>query len=193
MGTRSKTTVFNEDNTPILSIYSQFDGYYDGLGRELQAFLKDRKIVSGFSTGESEETKCSNGMECLAAMLVAKLKEDIGNVYICGHEDTQEYNYEIRHVYTDDSYGHVSLTGSCKYNEDEPTKVFPLYKDEVKPEILRVVEFVYDKEEYGVKPKWRSVEVVEETDKYIKGIESGVFKTFLKERIIDGRINEIVE
>ena len=53
MGTRSKTTVFNEDNKPILSIYSQFDGYYDGLGRELQAFLKDRKIVSGFSTGES--------------------------------------------------------------------------------------------------------------------------------------------
>tara|TARA_Y100000034_G_scaffold103311_1_gene128755 strand:- start:1561 stop:1992 length:432 start_codon:yes stop_codon:yes gene_type:complete len=107
MGTRSKTTIYDEDKTPLVSIYSQFDGYFDGMGEKLQKFLTGRKIVNGIGMDDSEETKCSNGMDCLAAMLVAHLKEKIGGIYICPHDAEESYNYDIHFV----EPSRVSLTG----------------------------------------------------------------------------------
>jgi len=53
------------------------------------------------------------------------------------------------------------------------------------PQILRKVQFVYDKD--GEQPKWRTVEVTTESAKYLEGIEGGVFKRFLKEKIVGGK------
>jgi hypothetical protein len=61
-------------------------------------------------------------------------------------------------------------------------------KEEV-VEVIKVVEFVYDKGEYGVTPKWRNVHVTAENDRYIEGLEDGTtFKKFLKSRIVGGRV-----
>lgn len=57
------------------------------------------------------------------------------------------------------------------------------------PKILKVVEFVYDKNEFAVTPKWRTVHVTNENGQYIEGLEDGTtFKRFLKSRILGGRV-----
>lgn len=57
------------------------------------------------------------------------------------------------------------------------------------PKITKVVEFVYDKQEYGTSPKWRTVHVTHETDNHIEGLEDGSdFKRFLKSRIVGGKV-----
>lgn len=97
MGTRCLTFVYNERNDRLVGIYRQFDGYPGGHGKEIAEFLKDRKIINGIPS-EKQMQKASNGMDCLAASLIASLKTDIGNIYIvptntgdCG----QEYEYHI--------------------------------------------------------------------------------------------------
>lgn len=67
-------------------------------------------------------------------------------------------------------------------------ELYEALKEEV-VEVIKVVEFVYDKGEYGVTPKWRNVHVTAENDRYIEGLENGVdFKKFLKSRIVGGRV-----
>lgn len=79
MGTRAVTKVLNEDKEVILNMYSQFDGYPDGLGRSLIEFLKKIKMVNGISF--NEERKVANGMGCLAAQLVIEFKKEAGGYY----------------------------------------------------------------------------------------------------------------
>lgn len=96
MGTRS-LTVFKDEHEEIVVMYRQFDGYPEapGLGCELAEFLSGFKVVNGFG---SERTKIANGMGCLAAQVIAKLKDGVGNIYLhpagtrnCG----EEYIYTI--------------------------------------------------------------------------------------------------
>lgn len=182
MGTRSVTTIFDEKNKPLVSFYRQFDGYYEGHGEELQEFLKEITIVNGF--GASTPKKSANGMQCLAAQLIAHFKRGIGNIYIVPIGSVEEYNYEVRYVRTKDR-GRVSLLGTCEH--DIP-KTFKLYSDEIMPHtILRKVQFVYDKQD-GEQPKWRTVEVTDENENYIVGMEGGKMKRFNLNRIIGGKI-----
>lgn len=98
MGTRSTVKFYNEDddNTPILSVYHQYDGYIEGIGHDLANFLKDKTIVNGYGSNQSMKTGFANGMGCLAAQYVAVNKKDIGGLYIVGPDNKQEYNYEVR-------------------------------------------------------------------------------------------------
>jgi hypothetical protein len=102
MGTRSlthiKDDVWEEGETPktIVTIYRQMDGYPEGLGAELAEFLAPFTIVNGFGGGDP--TPVANGMGCLAAQVVAHLKDGVGSVYLyppdsedCG----EEYVYTI--------------------------------------------------------------------------------------------------
>ena len=59
-------------------MYRQFDGYPEGMGEDLKKALAGRVLVNGFNDAK---TQC-NGMGCLAAMVVAELKEGCGNVYL---------------------------------------------------------------------------------------------------------------
>ena len=96
MGTRSNTLVM-EDDKVLVNIYRQFDGYPEGHGVEL-AKLCDVKIVNGIS-GDRKE-KQANGMGCLAAQIIAGLKDGVGGVYIeypnDGPNDWAEYVYVVR-------------------------------------------------------------------------------------------------
>lgn len=182
MSTHAKTTIRDEQDKPILSFYRQMDGYFEGHGEELQEFLKEFKIVNGYS---SNTEKQANGMSCLAAQLVAHFKDGIGEIYICDHNNNEEYNYLIRYItpINGERAGKVSLIGKT----EGETRVFPLYDEIIPSNIIKTVSFVYDKQD-GSKPAWRTVEVTEETDNHFGGIEGGAFKKFLKHKILGGRI-----
>ena len=63
----------------MVSIYHHFDGYPEYLGVTLANYLEDKKIVNGL--GEDRDT-VFNGLGCMAASIIAELKEEAGNVYI---------------------------------------------------------------------------------------------------------------
>ena len=81
MGTRSLTVFNNEmDNSEIVVLYRQYDGYPTGHGRDLFSFLNNMEIVNGISP--NEKRKIANGMGCLSAQIVAYLKEAPGDFYL---------------------------------------------------------------------------------------------------------------
>ena len=63
----------------LVSIYNQYDGYPEGLGVTLANYLLGTKIVNGL--GGDRDT-VFNGLGCMAASIIAELKEEAGNVYI---------------------------------------------------------------------------------------------------------------
>jgi len=86
MGTRSLTFVYNDIGRRIVNIYRQYDGYPSGQGKDLAQVLT---------------TTRHNGMGCMAASLISKLKEEPYNIYIYPVDATncgQEYEY---HIYED--------------------------------------------------------------------------------------------
>ena len=63
----------------MVSIYQHFDGYPEGLGVTLASYLEGSKIVNGLGGNRDD---VFNGLGCLAASLIAELKDGPGNVYI---------------------------------------------------------------------------------------------------------------
>jgi hypothetical protein len=104
MGTRSLTYVFSERGDgsvkPILCMYRQFDGYPEGHGQELAAFLLPFEMVNGIPVGKEVAIgKVANGMGCLAAQLVKHFKIGVGGFYLQpgepGQDCGQEYEYHV--------------------------------------------------------------------------------------------------
>lgn len=98
MGTRSTVKFYDEyqPNTPILSVYQQYDGYISGVGHKLAKFLQRKTVINGYGS-QTMETH-ANGMWCLAAQYVAENKTGIGGFYCTNSKDSQEYNYQVRHI-----------------------------------------------------------------------------------------------
>ena len=107
MGTRSLIFTYDRDGEKIMCLYRQYDGYPEGHGTDLAEILNNTE---------------SNGMECLSASIVAKLKTGAYNIYLyptdvesCG----QEYEY---HIYKDrveilDTYGATEEIFTGTYQE----------------------------------------------------------------------------
>lgn len=104
MGTRSLTTFIDEPykdkkgkthRTKIVTIYRQMDGYPEGMGLDLAEFLAEGTVVNGLSYGEKK--RVFNGMGCLAAQVVAHLKDGAGSIYLEKPRaaDWEDYTYEI--------------------------------------------------------------------------------------------------
>lgn len=99
MGTRSLTYFYenNTDTEPFFCFYAQFDGYPTGHGLDLADIMISGTMVNGIPVGESG--LFFNGMGCLAAQIIANLKDGAGNIYVypakldmdCG----EEYRYHI--------------------------------------------------------------------------------------------------
>jgi hypothetical protein len=85
MGTRSITCVLDEQGNKIIEMYKQFDGYPEGLGKELQSFIASGTMVNGIGSA----TNVFNGIECFAAQLVAHFKDGPGGIYL--HAPTTKY------------------------------------------------------------------------------------------------------
>ena len=99
MGTRSLTYVYEsyqEEHTPVVCMYRQYDGYLEGHGLELATFLTRGKLVNGLS---GKDQMVFNGMGCLAAQLVAYFKKEAGNFYlhapVLNQDAGQEYEYHV--------------------------------------------------------------------------------------------------
>lgn len=98
MGTRSLTFVKEQNGRKVstyVCMYRQYDGYPSGHGLELAEFLKGKRLVNGFSLGE---TNVFNGADCLSASMVAHFKTDIGGFYLYPTSTTdagQDYRYDI--------------------------------------------------------------------------------------------------
>ena len=78
----------------IVDIYHHWDGYPEGLGVTLAYYLEEKKITNGLSSKDNEDL-IFNGMGCLAASIVAYLKDGPGDVYIEPRES---------HGWIDDQY-----------------------------------------------------------------------------------------
>ena len=79
----------------IVDIYHHWDGYPEGVGVTLASYLEDMKIVNGL--GRDNEN-VANGLGCLAAQLIAEIKDGPGNVSIIGSEESYswiDYEYYI--------------------------------------------------------------------------------------------------
>ena len=79
----------------MLSIYHHFDGYPEYLGVTLANYLLGTKIVNGLG---SDRDTVFNGLGCMAASIIAELKEEAGNVYIEDPEHPSgwiDYEYYI--------------------------------------------------------------------------------------------------
>jgi hypothetical protein len=92
MGTRSMTIVL-EGNKELVRFYRQYDGYPEGHGVDL-AKLCDVTLVNGIG---ADKAKIANGMGCLAAQIIAGLKDGPGNIYI--EADRDEIGDWVEYVY----------------------------------------------------------------------------------------------
>ena len=105
MGTRSVTYILDEKERTLALIYRQFDGYPDGMGKDLYNILVGRPIVCGFPMEELENPRPPfNGMGDLAATVVRDLKKGIGNVYLfagifVGNVQSAREKYDAEFVY----------------------------------------------------------------------------------------------
>jgi hypothetical protein len=93
MGTRS-TVKFYQDGKNILSVYHQYDGYIEGVGKQIANLLEQYRVVNGIPL-ETDE-KIANGISELALFYVIDNKDGNGNIYATSEDDSQEFNYEIR-------------------------------------------------------------------------------------------------
>jgi len=81
MGTRNVTEVKDENGRILVAMYCQYGGYPEGHGKELLAFLDGMQLVNGLVRNDSER-KVANGMDCLAAQIVAHFKDGPGDFYL---------------------------------------------------------------------------------------------------------------
>jgi hypothetical protein len=104
MGTRA-SVIFIEKNQPVCAIYRQYDGYPEGLGAELKEIVKGGKSINGLG---SDRTLGShfNGAGCMFATMIAKLKDEAGNVYMCNINDVGNQGED--YVYTVNEKGEVN-------------------------------------------------------------------------------------
>tara|TARA_R110002051_G_scaffold1110_2_gene5607 strand:- start:265 stop:693 length:429 start_codon:yes stop_codon:yes gene_type:complete len=88
MGTRAMINIarreegvsFSEKPDKVMvSIYNHYDGYPEGLGVTLANYLNGKIIVNGLG---KDNYRVFNGLGCLAASLIAELKDGPGNIYI---------------------------------------------------------------------------------------------------------------
>lgn len=93
MGTKSNT-VFIDGKSRILNLYRQFDGYPNGHGLELALCLAGYSLVNGYVKADQQT---ANGIGCLAAFVVSRLKTQTGNIYIVPIRDSiNDYTYIVR-------------------------------------------------------------------------------------------------
>lgn len=99
MGTRSVITFKSKWNdmdkpTHLVSIYQQYDGYFESVGKRLCDFLLSKTLVNGIG-GNDKESEIANGAGCLAAQFIQKQKDRVGGLYVTNEGDVQEFNYFV--------------------------------------------------------------------------------------------------
>jgi hypothetical protein len=97
MGTRCLTKVYDDNDEIIICLYRQYDGYPEGHGKELQAFINSGVVVNGIPLGDKR--KLFNGIYDFSAQLVAHFKTDVGQFYLYPPHTVdvgEEYVYHVK-------------------------------------------------------------------------------------------------
>ena len=116
-----------EPNQTIVDIYHHWDGYPEGLGVTLADYLNGYHVVNGLGR---ENDKLFNGMGCLAASLVAELKDGPGDVYIEPRESHSwiDYHYYIWGDYYKSIWISIFDEGECIF-VGKPQALLDKYDD----------------------------------------------------------------
>ena len=95
MGTNANTVVRNYGKV-VCNMYQPLNGKPAWHGRALLDFLAPIKLVQGIKSAD-REYRTANGMDCLAAQMVAHFKYGVGDYYLAPARDRgADYTYEIR-------------------------------------------------------------------------------------------------
>jgi len=97
MSTNCCTVVKNEQDEVLLVMRRHWDGYPEGHGIELAEFLASKNVVDGL-TLDQDKSKIANGIECLAAQIVAHFKKEPGGFYLSSFESLDsewDYSYTV--------------------------------------------------------------------------------------------------
>ena len=130
MGTRSTYRIIEEwsegkkvkktKQQELCLIYLQYDGYPTGHPLETAEWLSTGTVVNGL--GMNEERLVFNGAGCLAAQLIAKMKDGPGGTYIHSlksrGESWEDYLYDI--IIKEDG----SIEYVCYNNDETKTELF---------------------------------------------------------------------
>jgi len=126
MGTRSHTLVIGgfptEEPETYVGIYRQYDGYPQGHGLDIAKFLSGMTVTNGIRTDTTQ--RIANGPGCLAAQIVAHLKESPGGIYLEPPQwlGQEEFIYEIEAIFPNDFdvSGRIFLTAWEGSKENDP-------------------------------------------------------------------------
>ncbi len=107
MGTRSTLKIKDEGGRDLLMIYRQFDGYPEGMGKDIIEFIRNGKLSDGYRHGD-KAGQVFNGMGDLVCQLIAHFKRPKkdpitgkkvstpGNFYVVSLDEHEEgYHYEL--------------------------------------------------------------------------------------------------
>jgi hypothetical protein len=97
----------------MVSIYNHFDGYPEGLGVKLASYLEDKKITNGLG---KDRYSVFNGLGCMAASIIAELKDEAGQIYI--EDPTRphgwiDYEYYVWGDYNKSIWISIFDSGEC--------------------------------------------------------------------------------
>ncbi len=102
----------------LVTIYQQYDGYLEGVGRELAQWLSDKEIINGIGLGDN--TNRANGVGCLAAQFIKEFKREIGGLYIYPSDaKPQDFNYRVVVDGTGKADDVIKITVT-RYDDKEP-------------------------------------------------------------------------
>jgi hypothetical protein len=125
---REEGVSFSEEpNKTIVDIYHHWDGYPEGLGVTLADYLNGKKVTNGLGR---DNDNLFNGMGCLAASLVAELKDGPGDVYIEPRESHGwiDYQYYIWGDTYKDIWISIFSDGECIF-VGLPAQLLDKYED----------------------------------------------------------------
>ena len=104
MATRA-SVIFKEKGEPVFAMYKHWDGYPEGLGKQLKSIVSGGKLVNGLGPNRTLGSSF-NGWGCMWATIIAELKQEPGDVYICRISDVGQQGEDF--VYEMDEKGEVT-------------------------------------------------------------------------------------
>ena len=110
---REEGVSFSEiPNKTIVDIYHHWDGYPEGLGVKLASYLDGYHIVNGLGR---DDDRLFNGIGCMAASIIAHLKERPGDVYITDRDSHAwiDYYYYVWGDYYKDIWISIFDVNEC--------------------------------------------------------------------------------
>ena len=143
-------------------------------GKELKDFLSFITLVNGLS---ANQCAVANGMDCLAAQIVAHFKEGAGGIYLTLSTRSAEDSDFSYHVFEKNKVIHLEAEVAGAVVNFLPDS-FADFGNEKEP---RIVSFLYTKKD-GVTHR-RLIRVTDDSDAYLEGFDlddADSFKRFSK-------------